>query len=224
MPQPLHAIALIGHSNAGKSPLGTLIEQQAASEARRYLHVDFGELLRQVAAGMRVPGLEPADRAHVAAILNGTLLDDAHFHIAQAIINDFVVRRKCTDHDFLVLNGLPRHFGQAKGLVAIGVHIERVFYCACTSAVAWERKRLADQGRGHEDRRRRTDGAYPIFRAKIESFERDTVPLIDYYEQAEVPVVTVPVDAGTTPEQMFAFVKHYLSAADGRSPAAKAAG
>jgi adenylate kinase len=217
MSKVIHAIVLFGHSNTGKSPLGIYIEQAASSAEQRFHHFDFGEQLRHVAAGMKVPGLRPSDVEYVAAILNGTLLDDARFYIAHAIVADFSARRNfdyC--RDILILNGLPRHAGQAIGLKEIGVMVENVFYCACGPEVAWERKLLADQGLGHEDRSGRKDGAYPIFQAKIESFERDTRPLIDLYARSGVPVVTIPIEVVTTPGQAYALVKPHLAGIEDR--------
>ena len=46
------AILLVGHSNAGKSPLGALLEARSAElRVRRWLHLDFGERLRATVAG-----------------------------------------------------------------------------------------------------------------------------------------------------------------------------
>jgi hypothetical protein len=38
---PVKAILLIGHSNAGKSPLGDGIESGLSKDGRRFIHFDF---------------------------------------------------------------------------------------------------------------------------------------------------------------------------------------
>jgi adenylate kinase len=198
------AIVILGHSNSGKTPLGEMIQARRSTAGVRHLHLDFGENLRGAAAGVIETGLTGPDIGFVRGILDGTLLDDSHFYIAEAIIRAFCRRNEFDAHsDVLVLNGIPRHAGQAAGLESMGMTVRGVIFLDCRTEDAYMRKRKADTGKGHEDRSHRTDGDYAVFERKIASFEKETRPLIDYYKSRKIPVITVPVGAKTTPQQAF---------------------
>jgi adenylate kinase family enzyme len=200
----MNAVLLFGHSNAGKSPLGALIERRASSPARRFRHLDFGEHLRMVLAGSFDAGLSDGDKAYVRTVMNGGLLDDAHFPVARRIIEAFISGRGCrSGNDALVLNGIPRHMGQARGLAAMGVKAEAIIYLRCPAGVAYERKVRADKGAGHEDRSRRDDADIDIFKRKIVSFELETAPLIDWYQSQGAKVLTIDVTTEMTPAEMY---------------------
>jgi adenylate kinase family enzyme len=209
-----NAILLLGHSNSGKTPLGEMIARGMSSPERKFLHLDFGENLRNIASGRIDAGLNVPDVAFVARILDGTLLDDPHFYIAEAVVRSF-----CRRHDFaervdvLVLNGLPRHTGQVQSLESMGVNVLAVLFLDCSAQVAGERKRMADSGAGHEDRGRRGDGDHAVFEKKIASFEKETRPLIDYYKSRLIPVVELPITAATTPGEAFNAARPFLEAA-----------
>jgi adenylate kinase family enzyme len=197
-------MVLIGHSNSGKSPLGEQIESHASSGTGRFRHFDFGHHLRLAAAGGIDCGLAAGDIDFIRSILNGTLLDDGHFFIARALLEWFVDRSGFDrSRDTLLLNGLPRHRGQAEGLRDAGVSVTAIIHCDCSAEVAWQRKLLADAGEGHEDRSRRPDGAPEVFKKRIVSFETETLPLLEFYRGAGVPVITLPIAADTTPAEAF---------------------
>jgi adenylate kinase len=203
---PTAAIIILGHSNAGKSPLAALLERNASRDHHRCLHLDFGEHLRLALNGRADADLTPDEIDYIASVMNGRLLDDAHFRIAEKIIRNFLSRNQfMPDEDTLVLNGIPRHIGQARDLHAIGIEVNTVIFLSCTLSVALARKQLADKGIGHEDRSGRTDGSREIFERKIRSFEQETLPLVDYYRSKGVRVVTIDVTADMTPETMYDF-------------------
>jgi adenylate kinase family enzyme len=207
----IRAIALIGHSNAGKTPLGETIRKRAGTGTRRFHHLDFGEHLRRIAAGTVDAGLSADDSALVRSILDGRLLDDRHFPVAAAIIDRFLERHRFdTTADLLVLNGIPRHHGQARDLADHGIDVVLLIYCACSPLAALSRKRLAEIGRGHEDRSHRHDHDNQTFQRKIRSFERDTRPLLDHYRARGVEQVTIDVTAETTPDDAYEFIASRL--------------
>jgi adenylate kinase family enzyme len=189
----------MGHSNSGKTPLGSLIEDGGSSRGSRFHHLDFGETLRRIADGSFDAGLASGDIAFVRSILDGRLLDDEHFRIAAAVLDRFLTNRGFDPRaDILVLNGIPRHPGQARDLERLGVDVELVVYCACSPQDALERKLLAEQGVGHEDRSHRKDYDIEIFRRKVRSFERDTEPVLRHYRRRGVGEVRIEVGARTT--------------------------
>jgi adenylate kinase family enzyme len=197
------AIILIGHSNAGKSPLGSLLETDASSPGRRLLHFDFGAHLRAVAARQISLGLSDDQVAFIESILDGRLLDADHFHLALRLVDWFV--NTCNfnaSRDLLILNGLPRSIAQADALAHYGVRAKLVTFLDCTPQNALRRKQMAEGGRGHEDRSDRNDAAVAIFERKIRSFEMETRPLLDWYVNAGADVVRIEVLPSTTPRQM----------------------
>ncbi len=207
----VEAIVLIGHSNSGKTPLGDRIEQAGEAGFRRYPHLDFGEHLRAIASGRIRPAISDTDIAFIRSILDGTLLDDSHFYIVERILEWF--QSLCEynpETDALVLNGIPRHAGQARDLQRAGVNVRLVVYCQCSIETAGARKRYSEAGIGHESRTGRSDRSASIFRRRATQFETMTKPLIDYYRRMHVPVIRIPVSENTSPDEAFALVKPHL--------------
>ncbi|MBD3391788.1 MAG: hypothetical protein GF410_07190 [Chitinivibrionales bacterium] len=217
----MHASAalLIGHSHSGKSPLGRHIERAARYRPQRIYHLDFGELLRNVARGMSVPGLDTNDALFVRSILDGTLLDAKHFPIAGALLDWFLgsVGFDPRAH-VLLLNGFPRTRAQAAYADAYGIAMRLLIHCDCSAESAWKRKHLAAAGAGHEDRGGRGDDDPAIFGKRIVSFEQDTLPLVEYYRSRGTPVLRIPVDEDTTPRDMYDAVSAPLEAIAGPVP------
>jgi adenylate kinase len=200
---PIAAVLLVGHSNAGKTPLGALLEARSAGSDRRLLHLDFGEHLRSIVAGTFDPGLDAEELGFLRSVMQGRLLDDEHFSIARKVVQRFVQDRGCNPgRDVLILNGMPRHLGQALACAAGGIVIRLVVFLDCPPEVALARKRLADAGAGHEDRAHRDDAAVATFERKVRSFDEDTRPLLDHFASEGVPVARVAVLVETTPAQM----------------------
>lgn len=63
------ALLLLGPTGSGKSPLGRALWRIAG-----WPHLDFGALLRQIAAGEHAHGLDPEARALVRALVAGNAL------------------------------------------------------------------------------------------------------------------------------------------------------
>ncbi|MBN2207425.1 MAG: hypothetical protein JW742_08475, partial [Candidatus Aminicenantes bacterium] len=113
------AILLLGPTGSGKTPLGRLLEKEGW-RGRRCVHFDFGAALRDAADRPSGEGiLEERERDVIRASLrDGTLLEDAHLPIALKILDGFAARRRIGRDDLVILNGLPRHAGQAAGLAS----------------------------------------------------------------------------------------------------------
>ena len=212
MPACPRALVLLGHSNSGKTPLGDLLAASSPVHDARFLHLDFGSLLRKTCRREIDPGFSDTDIARIESYMRGGLLPDSAFDIARRIVEWFFrARRFEPSRDLLVLNGLPRHRGQARHLEAMGVTVTTVVHLNCSAETAWERKRLAEAGKGFEDRSGRADASREIFHDRARSYERHTLPLIDYYRQHDIRVFSVPIDVTTSPQEVMEALRGKLS-------------
>lgn len=201
------AVLLVGPTGIGKTPLGQLLESRGLC-GRRCFHFDFGANLRTIAAS--IEGAITAGRPRVAfspheraVILNslttGALLENENFPIAEKILDRFVAEKGVGPDDLLVLNGLPRHAGQARDLER-SVEIKVVVYLTGTAAVIKERIRLDTGG----DRAGRGDDSLEAVEKKLNIFEERTLPLLEFYADRRVPILKIPVGAETTAEDVLA--------------------
>jgi len=193
---------LAGPTGAGKTPLGRLLEQRGLA-GRRCHHFDFGAELRAVASGGREAAVLAPDDLEVVrrSLSTGTLLEDHEFPIALRILRAFVRRVEAGENDCLVLNGLPRHVGQAR-MMEDAVRVETVVSLEASAEAIRERILLDTGG----DRLGRLDDELKAIRQKLVIFRMRTLPLIEYYENREVPVFRLAVGARTTAEEMYAAI------------------
>lgn len=196
------AMLLIGPTGAGKTPLGDSLARSGFAR-RRCVHFDFGANLRQAAAG-ELAGLPAADLAVIRRVLEtGALLEDHQFPIARRLLEAFLRERAVTAGDWVVLNGLPRHGGQAAGVAAV-VRVRRVVHLICPADVVYARI-AADSG---GDRAGRLDDAPAAVRRKLALFEARTAPLLDFYAKKGVRIDRVPVTVATEPETIVRQLTH----------------
>ena len=188
------AILLIGPTGSGKTPLGELLDGAGLWD-RRCRHFDFGRLLRRVAAGDDRPaGLSAEDVAFVESVLRtGALLEDEHFPIAAKVLRAFLFGHGLGRDDLVVLNGLPRHVGQAEDVDAI-LNVRAVIELACTPEVAAARVRSNAGG----DRAGRGDDHEQLVREKLALFRRRTAGLVKWYRRRGAHVVVIDVAADTS--------------------------
>ena len=192
------ALLLLGPTGSGKTPLGLRLERDGW-RGRRCVHFDFGESLRTAVRGGAAAGsLSAGDLAVIRASLReGTLLEDEHFPVALKILDRFADRRRIGPNDLLVLNGLPRHAGQAVGLAA-RLTVEAVIVLEAEAGVIRERIRRDAGG----DRAGRADDSEAEVVRKLDVFKARTLPLVAHYRSAGVPVVRVAVGVETRPEDL----------------------
>lgn len=192
------AILLIGPTGSGKTPLGQFLEANGLSN-RRLVHFDFGAELR-ASKRRDVPGLSAADRSYVRTCLEqGKLLDEKHFHVAGAILAGFLERNAFKSDDLLVLNGLPRHAGQARDMERLA-RVVTVVVLECDAATI--AKRIATNAGG--DRKGRADDTPSAIQSRVALYVERTYPLIEHYSGRGVRIVRLVVGDSTTPEQMAA--------------------
>ena len=191
------AIVLLGPTGAGKTPLGDCLEHHGWNK-QRCRHFDFGEHLRLIDGGrLHVCELTSADRATIRRLLrDGVLLEDRQFHIAAAILRDFI-RRRVRPGTLVILNGLPRHIGQARKISRL-LRITQIIALTCTPAVTATRIRANSGG----DRAGRSDDSCAAIARKLQWYRRRTKPLLDYYRTLGIPIRTIRITAATTPAQI----------------------
>ena len=195
MQQP-HAVLLLGPTGCGKTPLGQHLEAHGF-RGHRCAHFDFGAELRRAAAAQPAAS-DLAETQHATilhALRTGALLEDRDFPIAATLLCRFVAERQLGPDDRLILNGLPRHIGQAAALDKL-LCIETVLSLEATPEVI--HRRISSNSGG--DRVGRTDDALPAVTARLNTFRQRTIPLLDHYRARGANILAVPVDEQTTPE------------------------
>jgi len=195
-----NAILLLGPTGSGKTPLGDLIEERGLG-SKRCAHFDFGAQLRAIdAVGVAPPGLADPDVAFIRKVLReAALLEDEHFRVARAILAAFVRDKGLAGDDLIVLNGLPRHVGQAHDVDAL-VRVQLVVVLECTAEVVKERIKLDAGG----DRGERTDDSLEEIGRKLAIFRERTLPLIEHYRVQGARTEAIEVEVQTRPAAVHA--------------------
>jgi len=194
------ALLLLGPTGSGKTPLGQALELRGWAGSP-CVHFDFGENLRQ-AAGQDEPdaAVSREDVAFLRQILRtGTLLEDDQFPLAGRILRRFLDCRGVGPTTWVVLNGLPRHEGQAVRIAEI-VDVRAVVHLSCSADTVGTRIQTDAGG----DRRGRTDDDREDVCRKLAIFAARTQPLLDFYRQRNVRVVELAVTSTSTAAEMCA--------------------
>jgi len=191
-------LLLLGPTGSGKTPLGRLIEKRGLW-GRRFVHFDFGAQLRAVVEGSRFshsgeaaqaapdsagssglargaqrPLFAPREIAFFEDVLQrGALLEDEHFHLAARLLHAFLDQRRANQQTWVVLNGLPRHVGQARDLEA-HLQVRMVVVLECSAETVLERIRRNVAG----DRTGRPDDEPQLVAQKLAVYQRRTAPLL----------------------------------------------
>jgi len=186
---PKSAILFLGPTGSGKTPLGELLEERGL-HGHRCAHFDFGDHLRRIAAGAWLPPtLSAADIDIVThAIQERMLLTDDQFYIAEGILKAFILEKDVQTNHLIILNGMPRHAGQAQGVETL-TSVIAVVELQCSPDVVLAR---IEQNTGG-DRTERDDDALDAVRRKLEIYEAQTAPLVDHYRCLQIPVHTIKV-------------------------------
>jgi len=193
---PWQAILLVGPSGSGKTPLGQFIETYGLW-GRRCLHFDFGSELR-ASVNEHASPLTGSEKSLVDKMLKASaLLEDEHFPIAEKLLLNFLSKRKARENTLVVLNGIPRHVGQARAMEE-WIEMQAIVSLECHPEITWERIRTNFAG----DRNGRADNTLEKVRRRLKIFRQRTAPLLEYYHARGVRVLYVNVGANTTAEEM----------------------
>jgi adenylate kinase len=201
------SILLLGPTGAGKSPLGEALERRGLG-GHRWVHFDFGASLREVARLRRRPrGFTEREMAVIRhALAAGALLENENVPIAEKILERFRRKRRVKKGDILVLNGLPRHEGQAASLDRT-LHVTDVVSLEADPDVIKDRIRLNTGG----DRSDRVDDSAEEVGRKYAVYQKRTKPLLAYYRKHGARVRKLPVLSDTTAEDMLGRLAALLS-------------
>ncbi|MEI6809164.1 MAG: nucleoside monophosphate kinase [bacterium] len=202
------AILLLGPTGSGKTPLGQLLSQ-CGLWRRRCHHFDFGaELRRAVASKKPLKPFTKEDISVIRLVLStGALLNDRQFGIAMKTLTCFLSRAHTRKKDIIVLNGLPRHTQQAKGIGAM-FDIGLVVFLSCSGRCVIDR--IACNAGG--DRTDRIDDSRADIAAKLLVFKKRTRQLIAYYRRHRVPVKSIKVEIDTKPADILRLLQTMKSA------------
>jgi adenylate kinase len=206
---PVNAVLLVGPTGSGKSPLGDVLESRGFLDSRS-LHLDFGSELRAIASGIGSSSYSQEEREFIIGVLDrGLLLENEHFVLARKIIGLFLERSRYRRGDVLVLNGIPRHEGQAKDIASIAtVHAVMVLDCSIESVML----RIGENTGG--DRTGRVDDEQALIEKKLRIFEERTAPLIEHYRKAGSRIYRIDISERTTTGSAY----HRLSALAAADP------
>jgi len=198
------AVLLVGPSGAGKTPLGECL-QAGGLWGRACAHFDFGRTLRACARGEAPAEVTPHQCALVRRMLEtDALLAEEDFPLAERLVRAFLEGRGPNADTLIVLNGLPRHGGQA-GRMARLVRMRALVHLRCTERTVLARVRRDTGG----DRRGRDDDLPARLRRKLAVYRERTEPLLDYYRERGVRVIPLDVGAATTAEAMRAELERH---------------
>ncbi len=195
-----NGILIVGATGSGKTPFGDLCEKKGVS-GKDCIHFDFGSELRRIAA-FQEPSkkITEKDLEVIFHVLEtGQLLENENFHIAEKILISFIERKKLPVDGFILLNGMPRHIGQAGDVDRI-VDIQKIIHLECSAEVVYERILRNSGG----DRTGRCDDSPAEIQNKLELFKKRTFPLLDYYQKKGAEIKIINIGMGRTAEDICA--------------------
>ena len=201
------AVLLIGPTGSGKTPLGDWLEAHGLW-GRRWHHFDFGARLRAVVAEGPSSRYRREEIQFLSDVIEkGVLLENESFALAERVLDEFMARRCVQPEDLLLMNGLPRHVGQALALDN-RLRCVAVVQLVCDAATVIERLRRDSGG----DRAGRRDDDPALVARKLAIFAERTRPLVEHYRGGGARLISVPVGVATTPRETIEWLKNMIPA------------
>ncbi|HON79477.1 MAG TPA: nucleoside monophosphate kinase [Spirochaetota bacterium] len=192
------AVILMGPTGSGKTPFGDYLEKNGFWNTRCH-HFDFGENLRETAYSDNGSAFSTAEKKFLRDILEkGALLENESFSIALKILESFIARRNVQKDEYLLMNGLPRHIGQAEALKPL-LEVTHIFHLDCTPDTVLAR--ISTNAGG--DRTGRTDDDITLVCEKLRIFHERTSPVKEYYLSHGAGLITFDVEEATSHRELY---------------------
>lgn len=196
---PVNTVLLLGPTGAGKSPLGDVLARNGIFN-RQCRHLDFGSELRSAVSDKDLSVRYSNEEIDfiLGVLEQGLLLENEHFPLARKIISLFLDRVGFSGDHILILNGIPRHIGQAKDVSSLAdVHAVVVLECSAHDVICRIRNNVGG------DRDARLDDHAELVAAKLVTFQERTAPLINHYDRLGRRIYRISVSGETTPTEAY---------------------
>jgi len=126
------------------------------------------------------------------------LFEEPDRELVRKIVRYFIGKNGVGEDDILVLNGLPRHRAQLAWLEDI-LTIDLVVNLDCPEDVAVRRILANLDG----ERQGRQDDRLEVIVRRYRLYQEKTGPLLDYFRQSGIPVISLKVDRETRPDTLW---------------------
>jgi adenylate kinase len=182
-------IVLLGRPGAGKGTQGELLKEEFG-----FVHISTGEILRAAIKEQCALGLEAKQ-----FVEKGSLVPD---DLISSLVSDRLRDLFLSSTPGVIFDGFPRTVAQAKSLqeaiVTLGIRLTFIIELRLKDSAALSRieGRKIESGTEH-----RNDDRSEVVAARMEVYENQTRPVVDYYDQLGVLRV---VDASGNKTDVFA--------------------
>lgn len=173
--QKYRAVLLIGAPGSGKGTQGVTI-----GSLPRFFHCSCGDVFRTLDTRT------PLGRSFVEYSSRGELVpDELTIELWRIRIDQCVDAHMFKpDIDHIVLDGIPRNVRQAELLEPV-LDVRRVFHLHCG-----RREELVQRLKKRAIKDNRLDDANEeVIRHRLDTYDRETRPLLDYYGESRITVV-----------------------------------
>ncbi|GAB4164467.1 MAG: adenylate kinase [Terrimicrobiaceae bacterium] len=169
------AVLLIGAPGSGKGTQGVTL-----GSLPRFFHCSCGDVFRTLDTRT------PLGRAFVEYSSRGELVpDELTIELWRVRIDQCVDAHMFKpDIDHIVLDGIPRNVKQAELLEPV-LEVKRVFHlhCGCRDELVQRLKKRAIKDN------RLDDANEEVIRRRLDTYERETRPLLDYYGESRISLI-----------------------------------
>jgi adenylate kinase len=188
-----NTVLLFGAPGAGKGTQGKIL-----GTIPNFFHCACGDVFRTLSTD------SPIGRVFIDYSSRGELVpDEPTIELwRQFISNSESFGRFRPATDTLVLDGIPRNVGQAKMLKGT-LNVKAVIYLRCKNV-----KRLVERLQRRALRENRLDDAnLDIIRARLKTYERETMPVLNYYGERAVH----KIDSDQSPAKVLSDILRHIS-------------